>query len=221
MYGDKMKNMKLKLFFFYLIILFYLEFIFKIFVFNKIINLGTLYAFLFSISIALLLAILSNLFKEKINKIITFVITITLIVLFCFHYIYNVLFSSIFSFNNLGLASQAWDFRSIIFNQLKNSWFQLILFFVPLILLIIFKKYLHFTKDHLKTRLLELCLIFITYLSALLFLLPTKGVQYSPYEMYFLTNDPTVGANSLGLITTIRLDIKRTIFGFENKQIYY
>ena len=215
-----MKNSKLKLFFFYLIILFYLEFIFKIFVFNKIINLGTLYAFFFSLSLALLFALISNLFKEKINKIITFIITISLIILFCFHYIYNVLFSTIFSFNNIGLATQAWDFRSIIFSQLKNSWLQLILFFVPLIILIIFKKYLHFTKDHLKTRLLELCLIFITYLSALILLLPTKGAQYSPYEMYFLTNDPTVSANSLGLLTTVRLDIKRTIFGFENKQIY-
>ncbi len=215
-----MKQMKLKLFFFYLLIIFYLEFIFKIFVYNKVFNLGTLYAFLFSLPLAFLLAIISNLFKEKINKIITYFLTIILIISFAFHYIYNILFSTIFSLNNIALANQAWDFRTIIFNQLKNSWLQLLLLMIPLIVLIIFRKKIHFVKDKLKIKLIMGILMLITFFSSILLLLPTKKIQYSPYEMYFLTNDPTVSANSLGLLTTIRLDIKRTIFGFENKQIY-
>jgi len=215
-----MKNMKLKSVFYYLIILLYLEFIFKIFVFDKILDIGSLYTLLFTIPLALFLALISNIFNEKFNKFLTYFITIFLIIFFIFEYTYHTLFSTVFSFSNIGLASQAWDFRSIIFNQLKNSWLELLLFFVPLILLIIFNKNICFAKSKLKTKLLTLCLMLITYLGAILLLIPTKKTQYGAYEMYYLTNDPTVSANSLGLLTTVRVDIKRTVFGFDNKKIY-
>lgn len=215
-----MQNKKIKIFFYYLIIIWYLEFIFKFFVFEKVFNLGTLYAFLFAIPLALLLKLITNFFGEKLNKVLTYITTVFLIIFFCFQYIYHILFSTIFSFNNLSLANQAWDFRSIIFNQLKNSWLQLLFLFVPLIILIIFRNKLHFSKSHIKSKILTLCLVLITYLISVLLLIPTKNIQYSPYEMYFLTNDPTVSTNSLGLLTTGRLDIKRTIFGFDNKKIY-
>lgn len=215
-----MKNIKIKLFFYYLLIILYLEFIFKIFVFNKVFNLSTLYIILFSIPLALFLTLISKFFNEKFNKFVTYVSTIVLIIIFCFQYIYNVLFSTIFSFNNVGLASQAWDFRSIIFNQLKNSWLQLLLLFVPLILLIIFNKKISFHKLDVKHKVLNLLLVLIISLFNLLLLIPSKNIQYAAYEMYFLTNDPTVSTNSLGLLTTIRIDIKRTIFGFENKNLY-
>lgn len=215
-----MKNIKLKTVFYYLLVILYLEFIFKIFVFDKVINTGSLYAFLFALPLALFLALISNLFSEKLNKLITYFTTIFLILLFIFEYTYHTLFSTIFSLSNIGLASQAWDFRSIIFNQLKNSWLELLLFFIPLILLIIFNKSICFNKSKNKTKLLTLCLMLITYLSVILLLIPTKKIQYGAYEMYYLTNDPTVSTNSLGLLTTVRVDIKRTIFGFDNKKIY-
>ncbi len=215
-----MKNIKIKLFLYYLFMILYLEFIFKIFVFNKIIDLSSLYIILFSVPLVLFLTLISKFFNEKLNKVITYIITGFTIIIFWFQYIYNILFSTIFSFNNLGLASQAWDFRSIIFNQVKNSWLQLLLLLVPLIVLIVFNKKLGFTKFNIKHKVLSLISIIILSLFNLLLLIPTKNIQYGAYEMYFLTNDPTVSTNSLGLLTTIRLDIKRTIFGFENKNLY-
>jgi len=215
-----MQKIKLKLFFYYFIIILYLEVIFKIFTFNKLFDLGLLYAFIFTIPLALFLAFLSNLSKPKFNKFLVFFFTIVLSILFSFHYIHHKLFSTIFSFLNIGLASQAWDFRAIVLSQIVNSWYHLILLLLPIILLIIFKKHLSFDKTLLKEKLLTLGIAFISFGLSLLLLLPTKSVLYSPYEMYFLTNDPTVSANTLGLLTTIRLDIKRVIFGFDNQNIY-
>lgn len=215
-----MQNRKFGLFFYYLIIIFYLEFIFKIITFNKVIDIGTLYSFLFAISLALFLKLISNFFSPKFNKIITYIFTISLIILVSFHFIYHKFFSTIFSFYSLGLADQAWDFVSLIINQVAKSWLQMLLLFIPLIGLIIFRKKLNFNKAKLKNKLLITGIIALSYGVSLFLLIPTKNMQYSPYEMYFLTNDPTVSADSLGILTTMRIDLKRTIFGFDDKNIY-
>lgn len=215
-----MQDKKLKLFFYYAIVIIYLEFIFKIFAFKKVFNIGSLYTFLFTISIALFLQLISNFFGSKFNKILTYVITVTLIILFAFHYIHHKLFSTIFSFYSIGLADQAWDFRGVVLSQIINSWLQLILMFIPLILLIIFRKKLQFHASKPKQKVLIAILTLISYFISILALLPNKNKIYSSYQMYFLINDSTVSAYTLGILTTARIDLMRTVTGFESKQIY-
>ncbi len=171
------QDKKLKLFFYYAIVIIYLEFIFKIFAFKKVFNIGSFYTFLFTISIALFLQLISNFFGSKFNKILTYVITVTLIILFAFHYIHHKLFSTIFSFYSIGLADQAWDFRGVVLSQIINSWLQLILMFIPLILLIIFRKKLQFHASKPKQKVLIAILTLISYFNVM-------GLFISSYICY-------------------------------------
>ena len=193
----------------------YLEKLTKIFV-TKSIN-GIFLTLFFSIPIILILYLIVNIFKNKGNTILTYVISTILILYYCFQFFFHRLFSNIFSFNTISLASNALDFTNIIFDViLKNIWV-IILYLLPLIILIIFHKKINFTRTSLKGIIIcSVIIIFIWFLS-LLTLLINKDKTYSAYNLYYNINSEIKTVETFGLLTYTRLDIKRVLFGFEEK----
>ena len=134
---------KFNVIFYLSFLIIYLEVLTKIFV-TKSFS-GVLLTLLFSIPIILILYLITNIFKNKGNMVLTYIISVVLIFYYCFQFFFHRLFSNIFSFNTLGLASNALDFTNIIFDVvLKNIWVVL-LYLLPLILLIIFHKKIIYT----------------------------------------------------------------------------
>ncbi len=193
----------------------YLEILTKIFI-TKSAN-GIFLTLLFSIPFILILYLLVNIFKNKGNKIMIYLLSIGLILYYCFQFFFHRLFSNIFSFNTIGLASNALDFTNIISDIiLKNLWI-VILFFVPLILLIIFHKRINFERADWKQLIVCFLVILITWGISLLCLLINKDETYSAYNLYYNINSEAKTTETFGLFTYTRLDIKRVIFGFEEK----
>ena len=206
--------MKFNKLLFYTFLILYLELVYKIFIYKNIFNNSLIYTFIFSIPIILILTLLSNLFNKKLNKIICFIFTITLSIYFIFQYIFYILFSIPFSFQTITLANQALDFTNIIITTLIKNIFILILFIIPIIILIIFHKKINFQKKSVKTNIIYLSLIIIFYLFSILTLkLDKKGI-YSSNNIYYNIKEERKTIEQFGLITGTRLDIKRTIFGF-------
>ena len=193
----------------------YLEILTKIFI-TKSPN-GIFTTFLFSIPIILILYLITNIFKRKGNMILTYIISIILIVYSCFEFFFHRLFSNIFSFNTLGLASNAVDFTNIIFDViLANIWI-ILLYLLPLILLIIFHKRINFERTSIKRIVICFISIIIVWIISLLCLLVNKNETYSAYNLYYNINSEIKTVETFGLFTYTRLDIKRVIFGFEEK----
>ena len=195
----------------------YLEILSKIFI-TKSIN-GLFLTLLFSIPLILILFLLTNIFKNKGNKVLTYIITIIFIFYYCFQFFFNRLFSNIFSFNTLGLASNALDFTNIIFDIIiKNLWIVL-LYLIPLMLLIILRKKLNFERKSLKFIIISFIFIPVIWISSLFSLFINKDETYSPYNLYYNINSEAKTVETFGLFTYTRLDIKRVLFGFEEKLI--
>ena len=193
----------------------YLEILTKIFV-TKSVS-GIFLTLLFSIPLILILYLLANIFKRKGNMILTYMITITFIFYYCFQFFFHKLFSNVFSFNTLGLASNALDFTNIIFDViLKNIWIVL-LYLLPLILLIIFHKRINFERTSLKWIIVSFILCLVIWISSLFCLFINKENTYSAYNLYYNINSEMKTAETFGLYTYTRLDIKRVLFGFEEK----
>ena len=193
----------------------YLEILTKIFV-TKSFS-GVLLTLLFSIPIILILYLITNIFKNKGNKVLTFIISIVFIIYYCFQFFFHRLFSNIFSFNTLGLASNALDFTNIIFDVvLKNIWI-VILYLIPLILLIIFHKRINFERTSLKKILICFIATILIWIISLLCLFINKNDTYSAYNLYYNINSEAKTVETFGLFTYTRLDIKRVLFGFEEK----
>ena len=193
----------------------YLEILTKIFV-TKSVS-GIFLTLLFSIPLILILYLLANIFKRKGNMILTYMITITFIFYYCFQFFFHKLFSNVFSFNTLGLASNALDFTNIIFDViLKNIWIVL-LYVLPLILLIIFHKRINFERTSLKWIIVSFILCLVIWISSLFCLFINKENTYSAYNLYYNINSEMKTVETFGLYTYTRLDIKRVLFGFEEK----
>lgn len=193
----------------------YLEVLTKIFI-TKSFN-GIFLTLLFSIPLILILYLLGNIFKNKGNKVMIYSLSTILILYYCFQFFFHRLFSNIFSFNTIGLASNALDFTNIIGDVvLKNIWI-VILFFVPLILLIIFRKRINFERTDGKKLIICFSIILISWGISLLCLEINKKETYSAYNLYYNINSETKTVETFGLFTYTRLDIKRVIFGFEEK----
>jgi len=216
---DILKNKKINLFFVYFTIIFYLETLFKIYKYGHVFNVGTIYIFSFSCFIALVLSFVTTLFNEKVNKVFYYLIISFITLLFLVQFVFSGLFSTLFSFASIGLADQAADFVNIIISFLFKHLWWLILFLIPIILSIIFHKKINFGRMGKTGLIINICAIFATYLISLIVMIPGKDKLYSTYEFYFKRNDPTLAADKLGVLTTMRLDLTRWITGFEEDLI--
>ena len=196
-----------------------LELIFKLLMFHGMSFGSFVYTFLFSLPIILVLSILTNLLPKKAGKIIFYVTIFLITFLYLFQYVFYRLFSVTFSFNTLGLANQAADFTNIIVESVKTYFFQILALSMPVIIIMLCKSTLVFHRLKKKATLgavgLLAVLIGISYLS----MIPNKSKLYSAYSLYFKVNAPEKTIEKFGLLTEMRLDVKRVIFGFEEKLV--
>lgn len=214
-----MKKIKINPFLFFLFILIYLELLIKIIMCKNIWSINLLYTFIFLIPIILLLTILTKAFRPLINKIILFITTILLTIYFEVQFIFYALFSVPFSFSTIGLADQALDFVSIIKDAIVANWFFFILFFIPLILVIVLNKKID-TKRYTKYEIISLFLMCVTsYGFTYLTLLPNKKGFYSPYKLYYNLDDSISIIDTFGMLNYSKIDIKRQLFNYETEII--
>lgn len=117
-------------------------------------------------------------------------------------------------------GGQITEFMEVIIDVVLKNWYGIALFIVPLIALIIFskKKVIEFEKNHIKEITIKTTCIVATQLIALLCVnfIDTEDM-YSNKNLYYNMHIPKITVNRMGLLTTMRLDLQRFIFGFEEK----
>lgn len=217
MYLEKTSKpiLKISSFWYMTILLLYLEIILKLITFKSLS--GISYTLSFSIPFILILYLIINIFHEKGNKILCYLITIIFSTYYGFQCIFYRLFSNIFSFNTIALASDIGEFKSMIFTTITGNIITIILYLIPFILLIIFRNKIEFKRTKPNKIFLALIFCFIAYFINLATLYINKSDVYSAYNLYYNINSEIKNVEKFGLATTTRLDIKRIIFGFEEK----
>lgn len=203
----------------YLLFFIYFELVSKVLMFNKLPNLKFGYVILFSIVASLLLYFISNLFKEKTQKILNIIFIVLISTFYIFNYLYYALFSVPFSISTLELASQAFDFYEIGINLILTKIVDCLLMLIPLICYIIFRNKFDYTKKTRRYSLITLGLVIVCHLIALLTLNIDKKNLYSAYNLYYKVDSMNTSNDVLGILTTQRLSLKRNIFGFEENVI--
>ena len=215
----KKKDIFLPLFFIFLII--YEEIIFHIFVFNTF-TLNFLYIILFSIPIGSAFYLLSNFFKNKLNRIPTYLFLSLTIFLFIANFIYYKVYISIISLYSLINGNQVLGFFGHILKIATDNWYVLLLMFIPLIFFIIMDvlKKVSYEQINIIPKLVIVIVIALIQASTLLSINLIKSDDiYSNKNLYSNIHSPLLTAEKFGLLTMFRLDCQRTIFGFTEKDI--
>lgn len=210
---------KLNLLIYYILFIVYEELVFSCIIFKTFpASFGLI--ILFSIPIAIVLNLLTSVFKPKVNKIITYIITIALIIIFGAQIVYYSMYEAIISFFSMMHGGQVTEFMEVIIDVVLRNWYGILLFIIPLIILIILskKKVITFEKNSIKQIAIKITSVLIIQLIALLCVnFINTDDMYSNKNLYYNIHVPKVTANRMGLLTTMRLDLQRFIFGFEEK----
>lgn len=210
---------KLNLLIYYILFIVYEELVFSCIIFKTFpASFGLI--ILFSIPIAIVLNLITSVFKPKVNKIITYIITIALIIIFGAQIVYYSMYEAIISFFSMMHGGQVTEFMEVIIDVVLRNWYGILLFIIPLIILIILskKKVITFEKNSIKQIAIKITSALIIQLIALLCVnFINTDDMYSNKNLYYNIHVPKVTANRMGLLTTMRLDLQRFIFGFEEK----
>mgnify|MGYP001030433519 FL=1 len=210
---------KLNLLIYYILFIVYEELVFSCIIFKTFpASFGLI--ILFSIPIAIVLNLITSVFKPKVNKIITYIITIALIIIFGAQIVYYSMYEAIISFFSMMHGGQVTEFMEVIIDVVLRNWYGILLFIIPLIILIILskKKVITFEKNSIKQIAIKITSVLIIQLIALLCVnFINTDDMYSNKNLYYNIHVPKVTVNRMGLLTTMRLDLQRFIFGFEEK----
>ena len=200
---------------FWLIVLLFLEYAFRLFMSIGFSFDGFVNIVLYSCAASSVLSIITTLFKEKANKIITGVLLFLIGVLFNVQLVFFKIFKTYFSLSNLALGDQAASFaKDALIGILQNIIFILVLL-LPFILLIVFKKKIIIKKNGILAYVSYLVILLASIGLFYLNMNVTKGEVNSTYHLYYDVNEIALNIDKLGVMNSYRLDLKRTIFGFE------
>ena len=211
---------KISLLIVYLVSFIYMEFLYKILLFDNIFKLSIINMLVFIIIVSLFMYLISKLFNERVNKIIYIVSMILISIWFSANFVIKDYFDFYLSLSTFKVADQVvGGFLSKAVIETLKRIIPIILFFLPLIMGIIFNKYISYKQFNITKNIGIFFVMLLVFGMYLISLNIGKNKVYSAYELYYHVNDVALNMENLGVFNTFYLDIKRTIFGFEEKLV--
>ena len=209
--------MKMKKYLYILLSLIYMDLVFNLFAYDNYLKTSVINMTLFAVLNAFIILILTSIFSKKVNKIITYVIYGFMWFWYSLYYIFYKVFITPFSISLFRQSDQTLKFgKNIIISILQNIHI-VILFLIPLILLIVFKKKINYDKSKLKDIGAYICLFIISCSIYVLNIFVQKREVGGIYNLYFETNNVSLNIERLGVPAAIYLDVYRCIFGINEK----
>ena len=197
--------------------LFLMELVLRFHTAEKFFSIGILYSLLFAISLSAGIYLLVTFLKERQRNLLSSFVLVLMGIVFWSQFIYFKFFKTFYTVFSAGKGGMLLEFiNDIVLRTVKNiPW--LIVFFLPAAVFILFsnKKINTYSITNVE-RIVVLLIVIIFHMAALggIYLGDREG--NTPYDLYFKNNYPVYSVNNLGLVTTMRLDLKRTIFGFKS-----
>lgn len=195
----------------------YFDLLFNLFTYDSYLRSSILNIFLYCLLHSLFLFFLTSIWNEKVNRVLTYVIYSILPIWYGLYYVFYNLLLTPFSIALFRQTDQALAFSKNVVVAILTNIHVLILFFVPLLLFILFRKRLF--KERLQAR--EAVITICAFVSATLLYVVNIYAQEREtgniYNLYFETNNVSLNIERLGVMAATMLDIERSIFGFDEK----
>jgi len=205
------------LFIFFIATISYLELVYRLWIF-KAVDGDYIFSVLFAFSAAAIF-FLATVFASNIKKrIIVILITFLLTVIYSAQLIYFFIFKTPLSLYSLIGARDATQFLGVAVSAMFNNSLAIVLFFVPIVFLFIFRKKLFLQQRSELFWLQVVTIVLIGILSygiSIFGVRATRGGDFSQYAVYYDIASPELSMKKIGVLTTMRLDLERILFGFE------
>lgn len=194
----------------------YLELVYRLWSLRDI-GLDYVFPVLFALTAGAVLFLLTSIFPARANMVITVVLLLLLTLGYGIQLIYYCIFHTPLTAYSLTGAVDALQFKNIIIMAVLKNVIGVVLLFIPLVFLFIYRRKLSFSR----VKPLPLCIAFFfcaaSYAISILCVNLTGEGALSQYTLYYKVSSPELSISRLGLMTTVRLDVERLVFGFEQK----
>lgn len=199
--------------------LFYMEIILRLSTNSPFINNGLWYGFLFSGVTGFFIYVLTSFFKERGRTIAIGILLFLVTILFASQLIYYKIFNMFYTVFSARNGAQILEFMNDIMAAIGENLLWLVMLFIPFIIFLVLRSSRRSRNFNYKVTWTERALVLVFSLglfglSILSLNLGDKEIN-SPYNLYYQNNYPVASVNRLGLLTTMRLDLERTLLGFD------
>ncbi|MFA5696488.1 MAG: sulfatase-like hydrolase/transferase [Bacilli bacterium] len=195
-----------------------LELMTKIIVFKSLSLFNFLNILFFTLGLTIFIYILTTFFKRTINFIIYYFILSVINLIFIAQIIYFKTYEGLMSLYSMRQTTVVTEFGNSVLDMIYRNIFLVFIFLIPLVILIILnKKVLYLKRIKFKLKPIFIGLFLIVYLINIALLQINKNDIYSSYSLYYKDfSSPLLAAEKFGLLTTMRLDLRNTIFNKED-----
>ena len=215
-----MKKYKLKKFnviLFTFIILMFLEISFRILTNVTIFNISFLYVTLYNIFVSLLISFLVTWGNNKFNEVIYYVTIFIICFIYALQLCIYKMFGFYFDLSLLSATDQVASFAGDGLKLILENIVGVIVLFLPFIILLIFIRRISIHKNDVKIniiKLISLVVVYLVFIGALY--IKGNGIN-SAKELYFNVSNNELNIRKFGVLNAFRIDVKRSIFGFDVK----
>lgn len=180
---------------------------------------GLVSALLFPIAAAMLIYAACSVFPYRANRALEQIFAYTLFLFYASQLVYHHIFHFFYAAYSVGNGGQVLEFWSVTLRAIWAELPYLLLMALPPVLLTVLGPIWQTPRLRPKQFAALLVLALALQFGCVL-LLPIFGTApMSSYDLYHNTNDLPQGAEQLGLLTAFRLDLKRLIFGFQDRTL--
>lgn len=197
----------------------YFETVYHLLVFKYFNIKSMLYILFFSFISSIFIDLITSFFNKHLNKWLFIGVEIFTGILFLAQFINYKFYGNVLSVYSCIHGGQVFGFMSAIIAVIKENIIGTILFLIPIIFILIFNKKITAEAFNSKKLIYKSCLLIGSFTLGVLSLnFDTKDI-YSAKNLYFNKHVPNSMAQTFGILTTMRLDLERTIIKFEENSI--
>ncbi len=210
----------------YFVLLFtYMELVFHVARFGvTFANLGQkiIFAIFFGLVFGSLLDIFWGLGRRIATGIVTGITSVYFIVQIVYSGVFNTYLSAA---GSIGMTAQAFDFKDVIWDELKSEFFVLLLLLLPIILYVVFlRKKLNDSRHKLYRYGICLGAVILVFVVNTFYMNANKNEMYSSYEVYHEYPSVDMAVTKLGVLASCFVDTKTGIaeaFGKNEKEVTF
>ncbi len=194
--------------------LFFMESVLRYTTSDSFFTVGLLFSCIFSVFYGAVIYVTCVFYKIKTNYILSYAFLLFFSIIFGSQLIYFKIFKTFYTIYSASNVSQIAEFWKSIFIVVTVNLPKLLLIFLPLFLFRMYKDKIIAYKANRGMRAELAGFLALTYITTMLFVFAEGKDQYTAYDLYFKKSQPIQSVKKLGLITTMRLDLKRLLIGW-------
>lgn len=202
---------------FYVFSITYLELLYRLWSL-KTMTTDFIFPILFSLPVAFIFFAILQFFPIIIQRILATVFTLFLLVVYGVQLIYYQIFQMPLCLYSLVGTKDALGFGDVIFSNIRHNWLALILLFIPYGAILLANVKMQYIKINRLPLGIAMGCCLLSYIFALICVNLTGNSPVSQYTQYHNLSSLELSINKLGLMTAMRLDAKKLIFGEQEKK---